>query len=170
MWRELIWPHFDIREKHCVKSVLKSCGKYVKRLSFPDRVAPTQLKILRHCNNLVELSIPTSTLDCNQLSKVMKNMEILRSLDILWTSEIHLLLQICNGLKELTVRLPAESCFSKTPFKKDLNLWIEKWVMSGFQPQTLNVVGGQYIPLVKLVDLWHLLNPHSPTGHTAWLS
>ena len=154
-----------------MKSVLKSCGKYVKRLSFPDHVAPTQLKSLRHCNNLVELSIPTSTLNCNQLSKVMKNMEILRSLDILWTSEIHLLLQICDGLKKLTVRLPAESCFSKTsPFEKDLDLWIDKWVMSGFQPQTLNVVVVQCIPLKKLVEFWHLLNPHSPTGHTGCLN
>ena len=51
LWRELIWPHFDIHEKHCVKNVLKSCGKYVKRLSFPDHVVPTLLKSLRHCNN-----------------------------------------------------------------------------------------------------------------------
>ena len=73
LWRELIWPLFDIREKHCVKSVLKSCGKYVRQLSFPDHVESTQLRILRHCNNLVELSIPTSTLNCNQLRKIMKH-------------------------------------------------------------------------------------------------
>ena len=41
--------------------------------------------------------------------------------------------------------------------------------MHGFQPQTLNVVVIQCIPLVKLVELWHLLNPRSPTGHTGCL-
>ena len=46
LWRELIWPFFDIREKRCVISVLKSCGKYVQRLSFPDHVEPGQLTMM----------------------------------------------------------------------------------------------------------------------------
>ena len=44
-----------------MNSVLKSCGSYVKRLGIPDHVKPSQLtKMLQHCSNLVELSIPTS--------------------------------------------------------------------------------------------------------------
>ena len=45
--------------------------------------------------------------------------------------------------------------------KKVSNEWISA--------QTLKVVVGQCIPLKKLVELWYLLNPQSPTGHTGCL-
>jgi len=98
-------------------------------------------------------------------------MEMLQSLDISWTIEIHPLLLICGKLKELTIRMEAESCIigEVSSFEKDLDTWMYKWVMNGFQPQTLKVVVGQRIPLSKLVKLWHYLNPRSPIGHTGCL-
>jgi len=127
--------------------------------------------MLQYCDNLEELKIPTTKVNCNQLRKVIKPMEMLQSLDIPWTSEIHPLLLICGQLKELTVRMEAESCVTGaiSSFEKDLDTWINKWVINGFQPQMLKVVVGQCIPLKKLIELWYLLNPRLPTGHTGCL-
>ena len=51
VWREFIWPQFDIREEHCVRSLLKSCGKYIKRVSFPDHVIrPSKLTTMLRCS------------------------------------------------------------------------------------------------------------------------
>ena len=73
-----------------MKSVLKSCGQYIKRLSFPDHVAcvvktPCKLTpILLHCSNVVQLNIATSKLTSGELEKLIKPMGRLESLDISW--------------------------------------------------------------------------------------
>ena len=101
----LEWPNRERR----VKSLLKSSGRYVKRLFFPNCVPLANLKaVLQHCNNIVELSIPNSKLNCDQLRKVLYSMEKLQSLYTAWTSHpsgFHPLLMICSGLKELKVRM-----------------------------------------------------------------
>ena len=160
--RELIWPHLDVNRERRVKSLLKSSGRYVKRLSFPYCVPLAKLKaVLQHCNNIVELSIPNSKLNCDQLRKVLYSMEKLQSLYIAWTSHpggFHPLLMICSGLNELKVRMIDEENYS----------WLDKWVMEGLHPQTLKIVV-QVIPLTSLVEHWLRLNPRTPTGHTGFL-
>ena len=47
LWRTFIWPNFDIREENCVRNVLKSCGQFINRLSFPHHVMPSKLTILQ---------------------------------------------------------------------------------------------------------------------------
>lgn len=59
-----------------MKNLLESCGPYIKRLSFPDHVTPSKLTVmLSNSSNLVELSIPTSKLNPEQLQRVIRPME-----------------------------------------------------------------------------------------------
>jgi len=46
LWRDFVWPHFDVSEERCLKDLFKSCGPYVHRLSFPDHVTPSKLMIM----------------------------------------------------------------------------------------------------------------------------
>jgi len=103
-------------------------------------------------------------------------MQKLQSLDIPWRPKIYLLLVICSKLKELTVRMETNTryiyCGNRPvfQFKSALDSWLEKWVMEGFLPQTLNiVVVDEAFPLRKLVEDWLRLNPFSPTGCTGCL-
>ena len=40
LWSEFVWPYYDSREERCVINLLKSCGGYMKTISFPDYVPP----------------------------------------------------------------------------------------------------------------------------------
>ena len=172
LWRDFIWPHLDNNEVRCVKTVLKSCGQHVKRLSLPDHVISSKLtSLLRPCVNLVELSIPTSKLSPDQLITVMKSAEKLQGLDIQWTSQIYPLLEVCGRPKVLTVRIGVRQLYYCT-LSSGLDSWMDKWVMNGFQPQTLKITAQDIprnSPLKDLVEHWYLLNPHSPAGCTGYL-
>ena len=168
LWREFIWPRLDIREEGGVKSVLKSYGQNVQRLSFPDHV-PTPAKLtalLQHCINLVELCIPTRKLSPNQLKKIIYPLGKLQSLDILWTSDIRPLLVLCGKLEKLTIRIEVKLAgISSSPSTVFCSL-LGEWVIQGFVPQTLNVVVGQTYQLTWLARDWLHFNPRSPTNHT----
>jgi len=172
LWREFIWPNLDNHEEGCVKSVLKSCGRYIVQLSFPDHVVPSKLTaLLLHCSNLVQLSIPTSQLSPDQLMKVMKSAEKLQGLDIQWTNQIYPLLEICGRLKELTVRTVTRLTLDSedSSFREGLDSWMDKWVKNGFHPQTINVSAAQSSSLIDLVQCWYLFNPSSPPDTTGCL-
>jgi len=164
LWREFIWPRLDIREESCVKSVLKLYGQNVKRLSFPDHV-PTPCKLtrlLQNCSNLVELCIPTRKFSPKQLEKIIQSMDKLQNLDVLWSSDISLLLMICDKLKKLTIRVEKQYSINSW-------LWLDEWVSKGLLPQVLNIVVGQSSQLIYLARNWLNMNPHVPTGHAGCL-
>jgi len=145
-----------MHEERCVKNVLKSCGQYIERLSFPDYVMPSKLSgMLQLCVNLIKLSIPTSKLSYYQLEKAMKSMKKLQSLDILWKSDISSLLKLCMRLKEVTVRLEVkkQDCHQNvSPFESvTLDSWLNEWVIKGLKPLVLNIIVGQRIPLRNLL-------------------
>ena len=170
LWREFVWPHLDICEVRCVKSVLKSCGQHVKRLCFPGHVMPPKqlMAVLQHCSNLVELCIPTCKLNHDKLKKMMESTEKLWSLDVPWIGAIQpALLVICSRLKELTVRIDVKWKISS--FQLVLGSWLDEWAMKEFLPNTLKIAAGQNIPLIRLLENWFRLNPHLPTGHTGCL-
>ena len=58
-------------------NLLKSCGGYMKTVSFPDYVPPLLelVNILDWCCNVVELSLPNAKLDTEQLRKAKKTHE-----------------------------------------------------------------------------------------------
>ena len=158
LWKECIWPHLDTSEERCAKNVLKSCGQYIRRLSFPDHVAPSKLTVmLRHCSNLVKLSIPTSKLSPDHLGKLIEPMGKLQSLDIpKATNPIHLILAVCARMKELTVRLTTQD---------NVETILTEWAKKVFVPQALNVVSMQAFVPRLLIQKWFDLNPNSPTDH-----
>ena len=161
LWREFIWPHFNIREEHCVKRALESFGQYVQRLSFGHHVTPFKLEaILRHCSNLVELRLSTeSGLSCDQLEKAIRSMGNLQILTVShWTDEIYLLLMICNRLKKLTVMM------DMLHFHEVLTEWAAK----GFIPSELNIISTNYFHPGDLRQLWLSLNSNSSTAHTSY--
>ena len=85
LWREFTWPNFDFREEQSIMNVLKSCGRHVIRLSFPNLVIPVES--LHHCGNVLRLSLPSVKLSLYQLRTVMQCMKKLQYLDILWMSK-----------------------------------------------------------------------------------
>ncbi|XP_065893268.1 uncharacterized protein [Dysidea avara] len=116
LWGEFIWPLFDPREEHSVMNVLKACGKYIKRMVFPDHVTPSLFKMLSHCNKVTHLSLPVGTeYDCEQLRIAVQHMEMLEK------------------LKELTIHVAEQhrsSCYQ----------WVEEWMKKGFVPCHLNLI------------------------------
>ena len=78
----------------------------VTNLSFPDHVPPSKLiKLLDHCRNVIQLDIPTTELDFEQVRSVLDNMKQLQKLDTKWNRETwHLLTLTFNtNLKELMI-------------------------------------------------------------------
>jgi len=151
------WPQFDSWEENCVKGALKSCGQYIKILSFPHHVTPLKLAMLRDCANLVELRLPTSKLNYDQLGKAMQPMWNLQVLDVQWTGKIHLLLVICNRLKELTVIME----------ELDFTEVLTEWATKEFIPNTLSIISTKYFRTVDIRQLWLSLNADSSIDHTS---
>ena len=177
LWRNFSWSQFDVREGCCVKNVLKKCGKHVKRLSFSHHVNSSKLiPMLKYCCNIVQLSIPTTKLNIDQLGKVIEPMRSLKRLDVPWyyDDDINPLLLISARLKELTIRekskKPTHWPPVSYPIDKALHSWMDKWVKEGFQPPRLNVVSIARISEAKLIDQWVLSNPSSPPGCTGYLN
>ena len=165
LWREFVWPYFDFREEccvyGCVKSLLKSCGQFIKRCSFHDHVMPSKLTaMLQYCSNVVELSLPTSMLNPNQLEIAIQHMENLKSLKIPWTGEIHPLFVICSTVRELTITELADTI--------SLDVLLTEWAMKGFIPHTLSIIRSGYLPESSIVDFWSELNRFSPTDHSGY--
>jgi len=169
LWKDFTWSQFDSNEERCVRSVLKSYGKHVKRLSFPDHMMPSKLvSMLKYCNNLIQLSIPASKLSAGQLGKAIEPIRNLEMLDIPWSGDINPLLAITARLKELTIREKVTKPVLIAPisysFLDLLDSWMDKWVKKGFQPQILNIVSNGNIVPAKLIQQWFHLNPSSPPG------
>ena len=142
LWRDFIWPHYDFREERCIENVLKSCGRHVKQLSFPDHAI--HVKSLQYCNNVLRLSLPSVKLNVNQLRTIMQSMKKLQYLDVLWVSknDVKSLLLILGypvygrTIKELTIREQVKDS-SRT---EALVLLLNEWTASMLVPHMLNVV------------------------------
>jgi len=162
LWKEFVWPHFDIREECCMKNFMKSCGPLIKRCCFLDHVVYSSLTtMLQYCSNVVELSLPTSTLNPDELEIAIQHMEKLQSLEIPWIDEIDPLLVICSRLKELTI----------TDLDNDVisfDIMLTEWAKNRFMPQTLSVIEDGYLPTTTIVEFWTELNRYCPAGHSGY--
>ena len=176
LWRMFVWPYYHTGDEGCVNNVLKLCGQHVKRVSFPNRVAlPSRLvKMLGYCSNAMELCLPTTKLDPEQLGRVIH----MQKLDIQWDSDIKQLLEVVVGatnLKELTVRVQSDH---SNVDSNNLHLrlwirtesWLDYWMSHGCTPQNLNVVtelASFYID--GLSNSWININTKSTAGQTGHL-
>ena len=154
LWRQFIWPNFDFREENSIKDTLKFCGRYVKRLSFPNLVIPIELLV--QCSNVQRLSLPSVDLRLKQLRVLIQNMKKLQYLDILWTSKYdikYLLLMIgypCCTIKELTIRERLKSLFGEDNIHFLLNEWTELKLL----PRTINLVSYSPYSIKEAIGEW----------------
>ena len=163
LWSEFVWPYYDTREETCVCHLLKSCGGCIKRLSFPDHVPPPVklVSVLQNCNNLIELSLPTTKLDIEQLGKAVQYMVQLCNLDVQWNVNLVPLLSIGTKLKELTVRLVIMNDEFED-LESSLSVVIGNWISKNFVPQNINI-HCMYMLHKDLLKSWSQWNPSSPT-------
>jgi len=161
LWCEFEWAYYDDREEYCVNSALKTSGKYVRRVSFPDHVTSTKLvEMLQHCSGVTHLILPVATkLTPEQLKKIVENMKHLQCLNLFW--EDVSIKPLLIHLKELTIHI------SKKP---KLSQWIQDWAMEGFVPETLNIVSNVTPKFVlELLNDWQYWNSKLSPGHIAFL-
>ena len=165
LWRDFTWPHFDIREEQSIKSVFKSCGGHVKRISFPDLVIP--VKLFQYCSNVIQLSIPSANLSFNQLKTAMRFMKNLQYLDITWKSrkDVKRLLLICANLKELTISEEVKGASFHSVF---LLLLLNEWGKLRLTPHILNIVSNDLSPVKDAIEQWVPSRPSS-ASHTSYL-
>jgi len=144
LWKDFIWPYYYSGDETRVNNMLKVCGQYVKKLSFPNHVTPIPklVETLRYCSYAVQLSLPTTKLDCEQLGEILRLMDQLQSLDVLWEQDdLKQLLEliILNGmnLKELTIRKIGMQSYW---IAKSMESWLWYWIMRTCIPHQLNIV------------------------------
>ena len=78
LWKEFVWPYYDSREEYSLKEVLKVCGQHIKVLSLPySRVPSTLVEMLQYCSDVQHLSLQSTKLDPEQLTKTMHHMRCL---------------------------------------------------------------------------------------------
>ena len=173
LWRVIFWPHLDFREEHLINGVLKSCGRYMKQLSFPDLMVPVNM--LGHCRNLVRLSLPSAQPSLNQLMVVVQSMRNLQYLDILWSkkNDIEQLLLIAghnqqavngNTVKELTIR---EQVQEGLLFTEAIHRLLNQWMACNLIPHTLNIVSKYLKVIDEAVDTWIPLRSQA-VNHTGY--
>ena len=170
LWNEFAWPYYHINDEGRVKYVLKAYGQHVKRLSFPHHVTPAILTgMLSYCNNVVQLSLPSTKLDPEELGKILLQMGHLQRLDVEWDIDIkQLLMQISVNLKELTIRL--KKTVSREEIIRSTDSWVRNWLLKRLIPQEVNIVSNvdflrhNYKRAIR--DCWVTLNSESPAGYT----
>ena len=172
LWSECVWPYYDSREEHCVNNLLKSCGGYVNRLSFPDHVPSSLLKLLPYCINVVHLNLATTKLDPDQLVMATKHMNRLQTLDIQWNTDLNQFVYIilsmkATSLKELTVRVKTKER-ELDSIHSSLHSFLY-WLTKGVMPMKLIIVCSYYELRTGLIKEWSLCNPKSPSGHNGYV-
>jgi len=141
-----VWPYYCIDDEDSMNNALQVFGQHVKQLSFPNHVTTREnsklisVTTLTYCINAVQLSLPTTKLNHEQLGKVMLHMEHLQSLEINWESDIKRLLELIAlyrmNLKELTI---VSDFLVKSNFTKRKRSWMSHWRSTGFVPPKLNI-------------------------------
>ena len=163
LWREFEWPYYDDREERCLNNLLKTCGKYIQRLTAPDHVIPSRLiEMLQYCSAVTCLSLSVGTkFTPEQLRRAVEHMKQLQMLNVLWEGEdIKPLLLTGANLKKLTVYVSGN--------KAPLDQWMHQWVKSKFIPRNVNFVT-EVFPhfMIEQVKKWFRRNSRCPAGHSA---
>ena len=167
LWREFVWPYYHTGDESCMNNALKVCGQHASRLCFPHHVTPPKLvKILDYCSNVIELSLPTTKLDPDQLAKVVQNVEHLWLLDIQWNSNIKQLLELVGmSLEELSIRM--DRILVHSEYFNSTESWLHYWMSREFIPRKLNIVTAYFasFTIQAIWKYWNTLNSDGHTGH-----
>ena len=167
LWRKFVWPYYDHLEERCLSNLLKTCGRNIVQLSFPQHVMPSKLfKFLQHCGNIKHLSLSQETkLNIEQLTKVLQPMKYLSVLNIRLSIPFSSLLQLTSRVEELTVYVKDHHVVE---WYQDI---LHEWVINNQAPKNLNVVTSDYyesliLNLLNSISQW---NTDMPASRTACL-
>ena len=172
LWSEFVWPYYDSREECCVNNFFKLCGGYMKTVSFPDYVPPPLelVNMLDWCSNVVELSLPNSNLDTEQLAKATEHMRRLQKLEVQWGKQLIPLLSIGTNLKVLTIRIKEKFRFSCFKSDNHLELFLRDWINGGLTPPNVNIYCIQTELEKSMLKGWLQWNHNSPPGHAGYMT
>ena len=172
LWSEFVWPYYDSREELGMNNLLKSCGRYMKTVSFPDCVPPPLqlVSMLGWCCNVMELSLPNVKLDAEQLAEIVKHMRWLQKMEVQWGKQLAPLLSIGKNLKEMTIRIKEKFRFSCFKSDDHLELFLSDWINGGLKPPNVNIYCIQTMLEESLLKGWLQWNHNSPSGHTGYVT
>ena len=132
LWREFCW---SLHEEQSIVKVLKSCGRYIETLSFPDHVpSPAPAIISQYCNHVTTLSVPCG-LQPAMFKMAVTRMEGLQRLDIGWSTDMSELLLLSDSLSDVTIRVQYSDRHNI-----ELDEFLKDWIKKGFVPENLNII------------------------------
>ena len=173
LWRELVWPYHLNGYEGCMNDALKHCGQYIRRFFFPTHVTPSKLpRMFEYCSNVIQLSLPTTKLDPQQLGSALQQLRDLQRLDVQWDTKFKELLELIGiNLKEVTIRVKVtnSSHNSASYICSSIDLCLQYWSSNSFTPKYLKFVAKRHPLFMKaLWKNWNTLNHNSLgscTGH-----
>ena len=154
LWSEFVWPYFESRHEHYVSDTLNACGDHVKQLRFLITMPSAKLvRMAKNCVHVTQLCLPPKVyLYPSQLEKVVSNMEHLEKLEVSWSEHIKPLLEICVGIKELTIRIKK---LKSEPIAWELEDWANEGVCF---PPVVNIF--TWLERFRMGDLHRLLSKY----------
>ena len=152
LWEEFVWTYYRSSDERCVSNVLRVCGRYVKRLSLTHHVTPSKLfKMLEYCGNVIELSLPTTKLDTDQIGTAVQLTAHIQKLDVwLEMHEIVRVLELVKNLTELTIRLRIQDG-AVPDYGKKMYSWVDYWVSNKYYPPNLTIVTRSHFLMKNVV-------------------
>jgi len=162
LWRDFCWPFYNPNEEQTIVKILKSYGRYIETLSFPDDVPSTAPDIFsQYCNHVTTLCIPTCGLQSAMLKVVVRHMRGLQNLDVGWSTDMRELLSLSDTLTDVTIRM--QNVIDHRNL--ELDAFLHDWINKGFQPENVKIFCNcSYAEI--LLTAWNSWNDNSPIGKT----
>jgi len=161
LWKKFIWPSYNPHEEQTIVSFLKSCGRYIETLSFPDDVPSTAPDIFsQFCSHVTTLCLPTCGLQPAMLKVAVRHMRGLQNLDVGWCTDMRELLSLNDTLTDVTIRVQYSDRHNV-----ELDTFLNNWIKKGFVPENLNIICNHTFG-DSLLSAWTRWNSNFPAGRT----
>ena len=135
LWEDFVWSGYAPRDEKLLKHMLRLFGKHVKHFHFAGHIAPSKIEvILKHCKNVIHLSLPSFHGHFDRLEKIVHCMGNVQILDVLLPYDtIRQYLTLASNFKELSLR--------HARLRNDvLRQWLEEWANLNYTPKKLNIL------------------------------
>ena len=143
LWEDFIWSrYYAPRDEKLLKHVLKTFGKYIKRIHFADHIAPSKLEVmLKFCKNVIHLNLPSFYYgNFEKLERIIHRMGSVQILNILISvfivddAFIRQCFRLSNNLKELSLHYRQ----SAVGLCATIRQYLEEWANNNYIPRKLN--------------------------------
>ena len=141
LWEDFIWSRYAPRDEKLLKHVLRLFGKHVKHFHFAGHIAPSEIEVmLKHCKNVIHLSLPSFDGDFDRLEKIVRCMGNIQILDVVQPirmyDKIRQYLALASNFKELSLR----HARLVASFNDALRQWLKEWANLNYTPKKLNIL------------------------------